>query len=165
MKKKKKLFLEILLVFLVFLFFNFIYFLWTNGGALFKSKNSSPKEIVVWEKYNNKKVGFELEYPPSWTLDDATDIVKINPPQGEAYNYFSVGIRNDFKSLDEIKRTLSPNLPITPVQIDGASGFKYSDSSSHDMIWFSHSDKIYLIMVYFVNDKANKILSTFKFTN
>ncbi|MFA5791579.1 MAG: hypothetical protein WC884_00910 [Candidatus Paceibacterota bacterium] len=164
--KNKKFYLEILIVFLVFLFSNFLYFLWVNSGALFKNKNSSSSEIIVWKKYNNIKIGFELEYPPLWLVNDSTeDIVKINPPEKEAYNYFSVGIRDDFKSLDEIKRTLSPSLPITPIEIDGASGFKYSDTSSHDMIWLSHSDKIYLIMVYFANDKANQVLFTFKFIN
>ena len=110
-------------------------------------------------------MGFEVKYPILWIVQDNGNTVEINPPPVGANTYFSAGLRNDFMSLEDIKKTLATNLPITPIQIDNASGFEYTDSDYHESIWLLHSNKIYIIRTYPMSEDANQILSTFKFNN
>ena len=106
------------------------------------------------------------QYPLSWTVDDQGDTVQINPSSKEGgIIYFSVGLRKDFKSLEDIKKTLAPSVQTTPIQISTGSGFTYTDTDGHESIWISHADNIYIIRTYTISDQAHQVLSTFKFKN
>jgi hypothetical protein len=102
-------------------------------------------------------------------VQDSSDIFTINP-EGEAVSnpFFTVTERNDFKSLDDIKKTLATDVPITSIQVGDASGFEYNDGGDHEAVWLSHLSQIYLIRMYlspYWGDEVNQILATFNFTN
>jgi regulatory protein YycH of two-component signal transduction system YycFG len=170
MKKHKRLFTTLIVV-LVLIFLNIAYYLITNWQNFSIIKNSLPSsgETVSLQTYKNSKMGFEIQYPASWVVQESENNVTVDPPAGEGtQTYFSVAQRGDFKSLDDVKKTLAPDIPLTSVQISGASGFEYSDSASYQSIWLLYSNNIYLIRTYSslsLGDVANQILATFKFIN
>lgn len=168
MKKHKKLFI-VLIIIAVVLIFNFAYYLYTNWQDFFPASSSSGDDSVSLKTYNNSKMGFQVRYPTSWVVQDNGNAIEINPTLTEVNTHFSVALRDDFKSLDDVKKTLATTVPITPVQINNASGFEYSDSPSYEAIWLSHSGQVYLIRTYSSiaegDMEANQILATFKFTN
>jgi regulatory protein YycH of two-component signal transduction system YycFG len=169
--KKKKWLKIILIVILVLIFFNIAYYLITSwrNFPIIKNALSSPSETVSLKTYSNSKMGFEVKYPASWIVQDNGNTVEIDPSFKGGVVHFSIGPRNDFKSLDDVKKTLATSVPITPVQVNNASGFEYSDSPSYEAIWLLHSGQIYLIRTYsnlaLGDEEADQIFSTFKFTN
>ena len=150
------------------IFLNIAYYIVTNWQNFFPA-NSSVNQAVSLKSYSDSKLGFEVQYPSAWVVQDSGDMVTINPLSPGGIIYFSVALRSDFKSLNDIKKTLATNIPLTPVQISKASGFEYSDSDSDESIWLSYENKIYLIRTYssiaLGDDEAEKILSYFQFTN
>jgi hypothetical protein len=169
--KKRKLWKIILIVVFAVIFCNLAYYLITSwrNFPIIKNALSSPGETVSLKTYSNSKLGFEVRYPASWIVQDNGNTVEIDPSFKGYIIHFSVGQRNDFKSLDDIKNTLATSVPVTPIQINGVSGFEYSDSPSFESVWLSHSGQIYLIRIYssiFEGDEeASQILSTFKFND
>lgn len=170
MRKHKKLSIVLIIIFII-LFCNLAYFFITKLQDFYGDKISSSSSLVAEnvETYNNSKMGFEVQYPISWFIkDNGEDNIEIDPSQEEAIVYFSVVLRNDFKSLDEVKKELTADVAVNPIQINNASGFEYRDSASYEVIWLSHSNKIYTVRVYTspsAGDETSQILSSFKFTN
>ena len=145
------------------------YYLVMNWQNFFPNKDASSGDVASLQTYNNSKIGFQIQYPASWIVKDSGDTVGVYPPAEEGTQvYFSVAERDDFKSLADVKKTLAPDVTLTPIQISNASGFEYSDSASYESIWLLYSNKVYLLRTYsslFLGDVANQILATFKFTN
>jgi hypothetical protein len=166
MKKRENLVIALVIIF-VLIFCNIIYYFATNwqNFSIIKKLLPSANQTESLKTYSSSKMGFELKYPSFWIVQEKDDMVEINPPSGGGNIYFSAGPRVDLKSLDDIKKTLAPDLPTAPIQIDNASGFEYSDSDFHETIWLLHSDKIYLIRTYPRSQESGQILSTFKFKN
>lgn len=171
MEKYKSILVIVTVLFLLILA-NTGYYLfssWQNNILNKKAISQSKVAAVTFKIYENSKLGFQFKYPPTWILKEKDNTVDINSPAEGNTLYFSAGLRNDFKSLDEIKGKLAPSVPILPAQVDTALGFKYADDDGHDNIWLMHSDKIYFIRTYFSMSKADttasQILETFKFTN
>ena len=71
--------------------------------------------------------------------------------------------------MNDVKKTLATDIPITSVQVGGATGFEYQDTDFHEIIWLEHSGKIYLLRTYFSpssDDRtADKILASVKFSS
>jgi hypothetical protein len=170
MKKHKKLFITLIII-AVLLFCNLIYYVITNwqNFPIIKNFFPSSSETVSLLTYSSSKMGFEIQYPASWIIKDSGKTVDVYPPTEEGTQvYFSVAQRDDLKSLDDIKKILAPSVPLTPIQISGASGFEYNDGDSYESIWLLRSNKIYLIRTYSslsLGDVANQILTTLKFTD
>jgi hypothetical protein len=159
--------LAIAFVIVVFLLLcNVAYYLATNwqNFSIIKKLSPSANETISLKTYSSSKMGFELKYPSAWVAQESEDRVEINPQSKEGSDiYFSAEVRNDFKTLDDIKKTLAPDLPTTSIQVGGASGFEYTDSDFHETIWLLHSDKIYLIRTFPRIEQSNQILATVKF--
>lgn len=85
--------------------------------------------------------------PKKSSLDSSIQI-----PESKTYDNTKMGINLKY-----------PTLPLTPVDIGNASGFKYKDTDDHDSIWLLHSGKIYIVRVYYPNQDAKQILTTLKF--
>lgn len=164
MKKRKHLVIA-LSIFLGLILCNVGYYLIVNFETIFKSKASSSlsNKNLGPKTYSNPKIGFEAKYPASWVVKEAENAVEINPTPEGAKVYFSVALRNDFESLEDVKKKLSKDLLVVPAVVGGASGFKYTDSDFHESIWLLYSGKIYIVRIYPISEEVNQIFSTFKF--
>ena len=167
--KNKKSFKIILIIIGILVVCNLGYYFWTNWQNFFPNKDSSSNGAESWKTYDNSKMGIELKYPDLWTVQESTDTtVGVYPPASEgAAVYFSVAKRDDIKSLEDVKKTLAPDISTTTIQIGDASGFEYDDSA-YESIWLLNSGQVYLIRTYkslYLGNVADQILATFKFTN
>lgn len=116
--------------------------------------------------YENPKFGYELKYPPEWSVKENETGIEINPPAEEnKYNrvYFTLSPREEFSSLDEVKEKLSPSVPLTPIELEQMKGFKYSDGGTHEVIWFKSAGTIYVVRKYTTSGEADKIFDSLKF--
>jgi uncharacterized protein YpmB len=167
MKKHKKLFITLIII-AVIIFLNIAYFVVTNWQNFFPTENSSG-ETVSLKTYSSSKMGFEVKYPASWKVQDSGNTVQIDPVFDGNIVHFSIGSSDNFKSLDDVKKTLAATVPLTPVQINNATGFEYQDSPSYEVTWLSNSGNVYLIRTYsnlaLADEEGNQILATLKFKN
>ncbi|MDE2399802.1 MAG: hypothetical protein KGL67_02215 [Patescibacteria group bacterium] len=167
--KKFKFFFIIAIIVLIIIFANIGYYFERNWQYFFGAKHYSEQgDTETLKTYTSSKMGFEVKYPPSWTVQDNGDTVEINPISKKVQTtYFSVGLRSDLTSLDDVKEKLSTSVSLTPVQINNATGFEYNDGGSFEAIWLMHSGKVYVIRTYTSitsgGDSADQIFSTFKF--
>lgn len=164
--KKHKFLLAVVATLLLFLLLNFGYFVATNW------RNFLPKKVIPLapkpelKVYDNQKLGFELKYPPDWSLTENETGVEINPPAKEnPYNrvYFTFYSRSEFSSLDEVKEKLANSIPLTPVELKESVGFKYMDGGTHEVIWFKNANSIYVVRKFATSNEADKIFESINF--
>lgn len=164
--KKHKFLLTVGVTLVLFLILNFGYFIATNWRNFLPKKAIplAPKPELKF--YENQQFGFELKYPPDWSVQENENGVDINPPKDKnPYDntYFTFSLRKDFASLDEVKERLAGSTPLIPLESEQMEGFKYNDGGSHEVIWFKNKDSIYVVRKYATSGEADKIFESLKF--
>lgn len=134
---------------------------------------TAPPPIV---EYNNSAIGYRLNLPGDWYIDDQTanslnKIVMFSPPNAEPFiGYLSILL--DFRTLDQIINSYAqyyPNAVREDTHFNGYPGIKYNHFHQGNIVrveyFIPQGNRIFLIATDRPNDSmVQSILMTMRFT-
>ncbi|MBU2595305.1 hypothetical protein KJ713_00515 [Patescibacteria group bacterium] len=147
--------------------------------------SSSPSPAIQYQLYTNNTYKFSFDYPADTKLSPGQSTAVIELESGKI-TQFSYGERTSFDIRSEDNYTHTPTIEkyltaggkelskYTKFTVAGETAYKYTDNSANlDLVYFMHSDRIFIISQNFGEYGASretataevfeKILTSFKF--